>query len=72
MAIVLKSWVAGKDFPSRQADLIPSEITPAKLVKDLSKQVAFVDKTALAENPIALPQRPQVWHNPIWALDFLV
>ena len=60
MAIVLKSWVGGKEFLTRQAELIPDEITPQKLVKDLSKQVAFVDKTALAENPVAPPQRPQV------------
>ena len=61
MAIVLKSWVAGKDSLTRQGELIPDEIAPAKLVKELSKQVAYVDKTALAENPVAPPQRPQVF-----------
>ena len=61
MALVLKSWLAVKDYLAKLADAIPAEIVPAKLVKDLSKQVAYVDKTALAENPVALPQRPQVF-----------
>ena len=57
MALVLKSWV-GKDYLNKQ--LIPADTVPQKLVKDLTKQVAYVDKTALAENPVAPPQRPQV------------
>ena len=57
MALVLKSWV-GKDYFNKQ--LIPAETLPQKLVKDLTKQVAYVDKTALAENPVAPLQRPQV------------
>ena len=60
MALVMKSWIAGKDYLTKQADVIPNEITPAKVVKDLAKQVAYVDKTALAENPVAPLQRPQV------------
>ena len=57
MALVLKSWVA-KDYFNKQ--LIPAETVPQKVVKDLTKQVAYVDKTALAENPVAPLQRPQV------------